>query len=86
MVLDTLNPAVSRDGQSQLPGDRAGRGIDGLPVPDVLCGLRGDQLSCWGRERTPTTVTVAYDRMDEAAAYDLYVREHDTGTYGTEAH
>ena len=30
---------------------------------------------------TPTTVTVAYDRMGEAAFYDLYVREHDTGTY-----
>ena len=35
-----------------------------------------------GTGTTPTTVTVAYDRMDEAAAYDLYVREHDTGTYG----
>ena len=33
----------------------------------------------------PSTLTVAYDRMDEAAAYDLYVREHDTGTYGTAA-
>ena len=38
-----------------------------------------------GTGTTPTTVTVAYDRMDEAASYDLYVREHDTGTYGTEA-
>ena len=33
----------------------------------------------------PSTVTVAYDRMGEAAAYDLYVREHDAGTYGTAA-
>ena len=38
-----------------------------------------------GTGTTPTTVTVAYDRRDEAAAYDLYVREHDTGTYGTDA-
>ena len=38
-----------------------------------------------GTGTTPTTVTVAYDRMDEAASYDLYVREHDTGTYGTAA-
>ena len=38
-----------------------------------------------GTGTTPTTVTVAYDRMGEAAAYDLYVREHDTGTYGTDA-
>ena len=38
-----------------------------------------------GSGTTPTTVTVAYDRMGEAASYDLYVREHDTGTYGTAA-
>ena len=38
-----------------------------------------------GTGTTPTTVKVAYDRMGEAASYDLYVREHDTGTYGTEA-
>ena len=35
-----------------------------------------------GTGTTPTTVTVAYDRRAEAASYDLYVREHDTGTYG----
>ena len=34
-----------------------------------------------GSGTTPTTVTVAYDRMDEAASYDLYVREHEAGTY-----
>ena len=38
-----------------------------------------------GTGTTPTTVTVANDRMGEAASYELYVREHDTGTYGTEA-
>ncbi len=38
-----------------------------------------------GSGTTPATVTVAYDRMDEAASYDLYVREHDTGTYGSDA-
>ena len=37
-----------------------------------------------GSGTPPTTVTVAYDRMDEAASYDLYVREHDSGTYGTD--
>ena len=37
-----------------------------------------------GSGTTPTTVTVAYDRMGEAASYDLYVREHDSGTYGTD--
>ena len=38
-----------------------------------------------GSGTTPTTVTVAYDRMDEAASYDLYVREHAAGTYGSDA-
>ena len=32
-----------------------------------------------GSGTTPATVTVAYDRMGEAASYDLYVREHDYG-------
>ncbi len=38
-----------------------------------------------GSGTTPTTVTVAYDRMGEAASYDLYLREHDTGTFGDAA-
>ncbi len=32
----------------------------------------------------PATVTVAYDRRGEAAAYALYVREHGSGTYGSD--
>ncbi len=30
----------------------------------------------------PTTLTLAYDRMGEAHSYDLYVREHASGTFG----
>ena len=33
----------------------------------------------------PTTLTLAYDRMGEAAAYELYRREHLTGQFGTSA-
>ena len=29
-------------------------------------------------------MTVAYDRRGEAASYDLYVREHEAGTYGSD--
>ncbi len=36
-----------------------------------------------GSGTTPTSVTVAYDRRGEAAAYELYVREHEAGTFGT---
>ena len=27
-------------------------------------------------------MTVAYDRRGDAASYDRYVREHDSGAYG----
>ncbi len=37
-----------------------------------------------GSGATPTTVTVACDPRGEAAAYDLYVREHEAGTYGSD--
>ncbi len=37
-----------------------------------------------GSGTTPTTVTVAYDGRGEAAAYALYVREHEAGTYGSD--
>ena len=30
----------------------------------------------------PTTLTLDYDRMGEAHSYDLYVREHASGTFG----
>ena len=33
----------------------------------------------------PTSVTVAYDNRDEAASYELYRREHEAGTFGTDA-
>ena len=30
----------------------------------------------------PTTITVAYDNMDETPSYDLYVKAHGAGNYG----
>ena len=38
-----------------------------------------------GTGTTPTTVTVAYDRRAQARSYDLYVREHEAGTFGDAA-
>ena len=32
----------------------------------------------------PTTVTVAYDQRGEARSYELYRREHEAGTYGSD--
>ena len=54
----------------------------------------GNAAGAFAIDAATGTLTVAYDRwpttgglrpVDEAAAYDLYVREHDTGTYGTAA-
>ena len=42
-------PRVPGDGEVQLPGDRAGRAVGGVPVPDVLRGLHGVQLPAGGR-------------------------------------
>ena len=33
----------------------------------------------------PTSLTLAYDRMDEAHSYELYRLEHDAGSFGTDA-
>ncbi len=38
-----------------------------------------------GTGTTPGTVTVAYDNRGEAWSYELYRREHDAGTYGSDA-
>ena len=38
-----------------------------------------------GTGTTPGTVTVAYDRMGEARSYELYRREHEAGTFGTDS-
>ncbi len=38
-----------------------------------------------GTGTTPGTVTVAYDRRGEARSYELYRREHEAGTFGTDA-
>ena len=37
-----------------------------------------------GTGTTPGTVTVAYDRRDEARSYELYRREHEAGTFGSD--
>ena len=85
VVLDTLDPEYRETAKANfLAIARGGESMEYLfltcfadyAVTNVLLGTG----------TTPTTVTVAYDRMAEAASYDLYVREHDTGTYGTEAH
>ena len=84
VTLDTLDPDYRETATANfLAIARGGESMDYLFLTCFAdYAVTGFLL---GTGTTPTTVTVAYDRMDEAAAYDLYVREHDTGTYGTAA-
>ena len=84
VVLDTLDPDYRETAKANfLAIARGGESMDYLFLTCFADYAVTNFLL--GTGTTPTTVTVAYDRMDEAASYDLYVREHDTGTYGTEA-
>ena len=84
VVLDTLNPEYRETAKANfLSIARGGESMDYLFLTCFADYAVTNFLL--GTGTTPTTVTVAYDRMDEAASYDLYVREHDTGTYGTAA-
>ena len=84
VVLDSLNPEFRETAKANfLAIARGGESMDYL----FLTCFADYAVTAFllGTGTTPMTVTVAYDRMDEAASYELYVREHDSGTYGTEA-
>ena len=84
VVLDTVDPDYRETAKANfLAIARGGESMDYLFLTCFADYAVTDFLL--GTGTTPTTVTVAYDRMDEAASYDLYVREHDSGTYGTAA-
>ena len=84
VVLDTFDPEFRETAKANfLAIARGGESMDYLFLTCFADYAVTNFLL--GSGTTPTTVTVAYDRMDEAASYDLYVREHDTGTYGTDA-
>ena len=84
VVLDALDPAYRETAKANfLAIARGGEAMDYL----FLTCFADYAVTSFllGTGTTPTTVTVAYDRMGEAASYDLYVREHDTGTFGDAA-
>ena len=84
VVLDALDPYLRETAKANfLAIARGGESMDYLFLTCFADYAVTNFLL--GTGTTPTTVTVAYDRMDEAASYDLYVREHDTGTYGSDA-
>ncbi len=82
-ILDTLNPDFRETAKADfLATARGGESMDYR----FLTSFADDAVSHFllGTRTTPTTVTVAYDRMGETASYDLYVREHAAGTYGSD--
>ena len=83
VVLDTVDPAYRETAKANfLAMARGGESRDYLFLTCFAdYAVTGFLL---GSGTTPTTVTVAYDRMGEAAAYDLYVREHEAGTFGSD--
>ncbi len=83
VTLDTLDPAYRETAKANfLAIARGGESMDYLFLTCFAdYAVTGFLL---GSGTTPTTVTVAYDRRGEAAAYELYVREHESGTYGSD--
>ena len=83
VVLDTLDPDLRETAKANfLAIARGGESMDYLFLTCFADYAVTNFLL--GSGTTPATVTVAYDRMDEAASYDLYVREHEAGTFGSD--
>ena len=83
VVLDEFNPSYRETAKANfLAIARGGESMEYL----ILTCFADYAVSHFllGSGTTPTTVTVAYDRRDEAASYELYEREHAAGTYGTD--
>ncbi|MDE2898348.1 MAG: cadherin domain-containing protein [Chloroflexota bacterium] len=83
VTLDTLNPKYRETAKANfLAIARGGESMDYL----FLTCFADYAVTSFllGSGTTPATVTVAYDRRGEAASYDLYVREHEAGTYGSD--
>ena len=84
VVLDTLNPEFRETAKANfLAIARGGESMDYL----FLTCFADYAVTAFllGTGTPPTTVTVAYDRRAQARSYDLYVREHDSGTFGDAA-
>ena len=82
-VVETLNPEHLQTAKANFQAiARGGESMDYL----FLTCFADYAVTAFllGSDTAPATVTVAYDPRGEAAAYDLYVREHEAGTYGSD--
>ena len=81
-ILDTLNPEYRETAESNfLVIARGGLSEDFL----FLTCFADYTVSHYLLGAGPTTVTVAYDKRGDAWSHDLYRREHEAGTFGTDA-
>ena len=83
VVLDALDPYLRETAKANFRA--IARGGESLEYLFLTC-FADYAVTAFllGSGTTPATVTVAYDRRGEAASYDLYVREHEAGTYGSD--
>ncbi len=84
VILDDLNPDFRETAKSNFLAIARG----GLSEEYLFLTCFADYAVTsylLGTGTTPGTVTVAYDPMGEARSYELYRREHEAGTFGTDA-
>ena len=79
VTLNTLNPVFRETAKSNLLAiARGGLSTEYMFLTCYVDYIVSEYLLGAG----PSTLTVAYDRMDEAYAYDLYRLEHADGSFG----
>ena len=79
VVLDTVNPRFRETAKSSFLAIARG----GLSTEYLFLTCYADYtVSEYLLGDGPSTLTVAYDRMDEARSYSLYKLEHADGSYG----
>ena len=82
VTLDTLNPEYKETAKSNFLAIARG----GLSTEYHFLTCFADYtVSEYILGAGPTTLTVAYDRMNEARSYELYQREHAAGQFGSTA-
>ena len=82
VLLDTINPEFRETAKANFLAIARG----GLSEEYLFLTCFADYtVSAYLLGAGPATVTVAYDKRGEAWSYDLYRREHEAGTFGTDA-
>ena len=83
VLLHTLNPEFRETAKANLLANA--RGEESMNCLFLTCFAKYAVTNfLLGGGTTPTTVTVAYDRLGEVAFYDPNVHDIDSGTYGSD--